>query len=136
LYVRDAPCAFWIGTLYKNTFYLNFTGYDPDYRNYEPGTILFIKMLEDLISQNLKHLDFGFGDAFYKQSFCDQNLQEASVYIFAPIFKGIGINSARLLVTLVSNWAQLILRKTNLLGRIKRIWRDRLSQKKGDNGNS
>src|SRR6266404_9117806 len=62
LYVENRPCAFSLGTLYGDTFYWDFTGYDPQYDRYSPGVFLFMRMLEDLCPQSVKLVDFGFGE--------------------------------------------------------------------------
>jgi hypothetical protein len=136
LCINGRTVAFWIGSKYGNVFHLNFTGYDPDYKKYDPGMVLFLKMIEDCCKNEIREIDFGFGDAFYKQRFGDQKWEEASVTLFAPTFKGVGINLGRLLVNVVSNLAELILRKAKLLGKIKKTWRNHLSQSiKDDNAN-
>lgn len=53
LYIADKPCAFWIGALYRDSLFLEFTGYDPAFRKYEPWTILFDQILEEIISRKL-----------------------------------------------------------------------------------
>jgi Acetyltransferase (GNAT) domain len=58
LYVEEKPCAFWIGTLYGNTFHVDFLGFDPCYTKYKVGTILFTKIIEDLCRRGVKDVDF------------------------------------------------------------------------------
>jgi hypothetical protein len=128
LYVADKPCAFWIGTLYKDIFYLDFTGFDSAYRKYEPGTILFVNMVQDLIENRIAFVDFGFGDALYKERFGDLSWREVSLYIFAQTAKGMRINAIRTLIVLVSKYTKLALEKTKLVGKIKKIWRTSLSE--------
>ncbi len=132
LYVQDAPCAFWIGSIYKDTLFLAFTGYDPIYRQYEPGTILFVKMIEDICLNNtyIKDIDFGFGDAFYKQRFGTTCWKEGSLYLFAPSIKGMRINAIRSSVLLISKIMQFLLKKTKFEEKIKRHWRKKLTERK------
>lgn len=129
LYVDGKPCCFWIGTLYGKTFFLDFTGFDPSFKKYEPGTLLFIKMVEDLCQNNIKEVDFGFGDAIYKQHFCDQSWKEASVYIFPPTLKGMKLNALKMLTVTVNESAKKILKGLGALERAKRIWRERFTPK-------
>jgi hypothetical protein len=127
LYINDRPCAFWIGELYRRRFYLAFTGYDPVFKKYELGTIVFTKMLDDLctLTGNVREMDFGFGDAFYKQRFGDCKWEEASITIFAPTFKGLGINLLSNLNFIMSLSVEFLLNKTKLTDRIKKKWRNR-----------
>src|SRR5262249_41433417 len=46
LYIRDAPCAFWIGSLYNGKFQSEFMGYDPTYGKYSPGMYLVVSALD------------------------------------------------------------------------------------------
>jgi hypothetical protein len=130
LYVDDKPRAYWIGTLYGNVFHLDFTGYDSAFKRYEPGTILFMKMLEDLTNGKVAEIDFGFGDAFYKQRFGDQQWVESSVYIFAPTLKGILLNAVRSINLIPYFYLLRLAARTNVLQKIKRLWRDKLIRNK------
>lgn len=126
LYVEGMPCAFWIGTLYKNILYLNFTGYNAEYKRYEPGTILFIKMIQDVINEGASEIDFGFGDAFYKQRFGNQQWDESSTYIYAPTIKGILTNLTRSATIIPYLYIRNIAARKNILQKIKTIWRNKL----------
>jgi len=126
LYVADDPCAFWIGTRFGEIFYLDYTGYDPKYKNHEPGAFLFMKMVEDLCKMGIKALDFGFGDALYKQRFGNKNWEEASVYIFSPTIRGAALNIAKSLAEGVSMLGNTFLHRMNALQKFKTMWRNRL----------
>jgi CelD/BcsL family acetyltransferase involved in cellulose biosynthesis len=127
LYLNDDPCSFWIGTLYKDIFYLDATGYDPAFKKYEIGTILLLRLLEDACSANAKEIDFGFGDAPYKQRFGSYCWDEATLYLFAPTLRGFALNIVRSICILLSRRAASFLGNTGNLARIKRRWRDRLA---------
>jgi hypothetical protein len=133
-YIRNEPSAFWIGELYGNTFTLFSTGYEPVFRKYELGTVLFLKMLEDLCTLGVvQYLDFGFGDASYKSRFGDQSRQEAIVNIFSKNVNGLKINIPRLLIVGSQRGALKFLKRFNLLEKIKRIWRKQLKKNPGEN---
>jgi CelD/BcsL family acetyltransferase involved in cellulose biosynthesis len=119
-----------MGTLYKNIFYLNNTSYDATYKRYEPGTILFIRMIEDIIKSGATEIDFGFGDAFYKQRFGNHQWQESSVYIYAPTIKGIGLNLIRSITIKPYRYAMRLAEETNILQKIKTFWRNKLRTQK------
>jgi len=127
LYISGSPSAFWIGTYYRDTFHLGFTGYDPKYKKFELGTILFMKMVEDLCQNNIKEIDFGFGDALYKRRFGDQKWQEASILIFSPTLKGVTLNFKRTLTILSVQSTKWILNRLNLLEKVKKRWRSYLT---------
>lgn len=126
LYVDKKPCAFWIGTLYGKVFYLDFTSYDPAYKRYEPGTILFMKMVEDIISNKAIQIDFGFGNALYKQRFGNQQWIESSVYLYAPTIRGIVLNIIRYINIVPQKYIMRLAERTNILNKIKKLWRTKL----------
>lgn len=126
LYVDEKPCAFWIGTLYKKIFYLDYTSYDAAYKRYEPGTILFMRMLENITKSEATEIDFGFGDAFYKQRFGNQQWIESSIYLYAPTIKGVAINLMRTLYIIPYRYIMSLAERTNILPKIKRLWRNKL----------
>lgn len=129
LYAGDDPWAFWVGTLYRGTFHSNFLGYDPMYRQYSPGTFVMMRGIEDLCTIGAKEIDLGLGDAFYKERFGTESCSEASVYIFPPTYQGAKLSLVKNSTVAVSQATQQILRRTHLLTRVKRIWRDRLITK-------
>jgi Acetyltransferase (GNAT) domain len=130
LYIEDKPCAFWVGTLYQNIFCSDFMGYDPAYSKHSPGMYLIMQVLEAFCSatgeDRPRQIDFGFGDAQYKTVLANQEWLEASVYIFARSWKGMGINLLRMPTAWLNRWAQEFLAKTSLLLKVKRMWRDRV----------
>ena len=131
LYLRGQPAAFWIGRLYKNVFFSDSTGYDPAFRDYELGTIVFIRMIDELCREGVRSLDFGLGDAMYKQRFGDESWSEAAVRIFAPRLRMAALNAAQTCIELPVLAARSLLRRTDLQQRLKTLWRKRLIQTNG-----
>ena len=135
LYIDEKPCSFWIATCYGDTVHLNFTGYDSKYEKYEPGTVLFIKMVEEFCREGIKVMDYGSGDAKYKSRFGDSNWMEASIYIFSPSLKGVSINLVRTSANFITKTSKRILAKTSLTESVKKRWRKRVSKEDEDQGN-
>lgn len=92
VFVENKPLAFWCGERMGDTFYLTWTGFDPSYRKYEVGTILFLEMVDDLLSWGIKEMDYGLGWAQYKERFGDACLLDQDVIIYAPTINGFGLN--------------------------------------------
>jgi len=131
LYINNQPCAFQIGLRYGRTYFLDQIAYDPDWKQYNVGTVLFLKVLESLCEDcEIDFLDFGFGDADYKQSYGDKKWSEALVYIFAPRFYPLFVNMLSSSLTGLSLGLNYLARKTHFIGWIKRHWRDKLQPKK------
>lgn len=133
LYIDDTPVAFERTTQYGHILFCENAAYDSSYRNVEPGTNLFLKLLEDICGEGkINYIDFGFGDAFYKKNFCNQVLQEESVYIFAPTFKSVSINIMRIVINSISLSAENIAGKLKIIPKIKKSWRSNLNKNHTD----
>ena len=131
LYLGERPCAFWIGMLYGKTFVSEFMGFDPEFRQFSPGTVLLTQVLEKLCERAhgdvVEDLDFGWGTAEYKELFCSETWQEACVFVFGPTLKGMAAKSLRTGAVVVDGTARKIL--GSALPRVKRMWRDRLARR-------
>jgi CelD/BcsL family acetyltransferase involved in cellulose biosynthesis len=126
-FVGDEPVAFWCGSLYKGVMYLDSTGYKPAYRDYEVGTILFLKMVEELCQSGASEIDYGTGASFYKERFGDQSRNEGFVAIHAATWRGFAAAVLKTLDALVNRSAKFVASHLGVLDRIKRRWRGRLA---------
>jgi hypothetical protein len=126
LYLADRPCAFWIGDINQGTFGSDYIGYDSELGKYSPGMFLTTNVIEGFCNGNregVTGVDFGPGNAQYKEVLSNQSWWETSVYIFAPSLKGISLNLVRSSVTGIDQIIKKALRRTNLLQKIKKAWR-------------
>jgi len=132
LYISDRPVAFWIGMLYNHTFISEYLGYDPEFRRLSPGMVLIMKVIEDFSGQTdgglVTELDFGLGDAEYKAALCSKTWLEAPVHIFSSTPRGLLLKFLRLMTRTADVCARKVLTSTNMLPKLRRIWRDRLSR--------
>ena len=132
LYIDDQPTAFWIGNVYEGTFYSSHLGYLSKYDKYSPGTFLMVRAIEELLNSGIREVDFGLGDARYKQRFGNCSWQDRSVQIFAPTLRGVALNALRTPIMGADRMARNILARTDLLARIKKLWRDSRRQSASD----
>lgn len=126
--IENDPVAFWVGQIYKKTFYTSYTGYDQKYRQYSIGTLVLIRLIENLIQNDRNHveqIDFGLGDAEYKQRFGNISWEEASVFIYPLTFKGVQIKIARKVTNRSQRIIERILKKYNYEKKVKLFWRRR-----------
>jgi hypothetical protein len=119
--------AFWLGTVYHDTFYSWATAYDPALRDYEPGNLLFHRLVDELSREKIRTLDFGLGDAFYKRRFGDSSWREATLRIFAPSPKGTLLRTNAALGESLDAIGRDFLKLTGLSSQIKSWWRQRLA---------
>jgi hypothetical protein len=135
LYLDKRPSAFWIGSLRNGTFLSDYIAFDPAYTQYSPGMYLIVKVMEELhgdprvLPTGVERIDFGIGDAFYKEKLSNNQWPESPVYIFAPTMKGAGLNAMRSGTGLLNRSAKALMGGSPLLGRIKRTWRTRVTER-------
>ena len=69
-------------------------GYDEAYAEHRVGIYLLMRVIEDACADPaLRVLDFGPGDAAYKQQFSNESVQERNLVVFAPTFRARRINA-------------------------------------------
>ncbi len=132
LYIAGRPAAFWIGKVYKATFHSDYMGYDTDFGKYSPGMFLITSVIEGLCERRegeiVSRIDFGLGDAQYKEVLGSDEWRDASFYLFSPRLSGLGLNLLRTPVTGIDYLAKRILSRIKLLQKSKRIWRSKVVQ--------
>jgi CelD/BcsL family acetyltransferase involved in cellulose biosynthesis len=90
------PCSFQFGELYRGRFRLGRPGYDPALAHLRVGTYVLLKAFEDLCAdETARIVDFGIGEADYKERFGTISWREGTVLIYAPTFRGARINLTR-----------------------------------------
>lgn len=137
LYINDEPCAFENWLKYEKAYVGHGIGFDPKWKKWRIGTVLFLKTIELLgADPAVEVIDFGFGDAEYKRSYNNKKWQEASVYIFAPRFYPICVNILRTCIRAVESALEYFIKKTGTKKLIKRCWRNRLSRTASEQSNS
>jgi len=131
LFINGEAAAFQLGVHYGKDYMLAQIGFDPKWTPFQIGTVLFLKVLEDLCADpDIESIDFGFGDADYKRSYADKQWREASVYIFAVRVYPIIINIVRTFTLGLNRGLECVLNRTGALGWVKRRWRNLLQARK------
>lgn len=127
LYLNGQPAAFWIGSLRNGVFLSEYLSFDPAYTKYAPGMYLILKVMEELQDKPrnppVRLVDFGIGDAAYKERLATRHWQESTVLIFAPRPRAAWTNSLRLLAETANRCVKQAL--TPWLATLKRRWRAR-----------
>jgi GNAT acetyltransferase-like protein len=132
MYGNGSPIAYQFGTVYGSTFFLEAMTYDQHYKLLRPGAVLLQRVVHYLCEHGkIERIDYGFGDAQYKQTYGTSSWDERTVRLYGDSLR------ARVVSTLdgVSTWMTKIFRRWESKGgpmsRIKRRWRDLLRQRKG-----
>ncbi len=126
LEIDGTPKAFWLGTVYRNVFYSGATGYTPDMRVFEVGTAIFLRLVEDLIREGIERLDFGLGDAEYKERFADHSRREADVQFFGRALKSHLLRTYCGSVANLDKTARRLIKGLRIFKSVKQAWRARL----------
>jgi hypothetical protein len=133
LYLAGQPAAFWIATAFEGVLYSDFMGYDPVHAKYSPGMYLITKTLEGLreggVDSDIRLVDWGLGDAQYKQVLGDSNWTETSVRIFGSTVRGIWLKLVTTPVAMADAWFKRVLSDSGALQSIKTKWRRELVAK-------
>lgn len=87
--------AFWSGCRFGTSVFLWWTAYDADYQEFSPGLVSFARMAECLIADGVTRIDFGGGDAAYKERLCTESQWEEKIYIYAPTVRGMVAKGVR-----------------------------------------
>lgn len=130
LFVKDSAWAFQWGLHYGNTFFLRQLGYHPDWADWNVGTVLFIKVLEDLCADpTVQSWDFAFGDADYKRNYSDRQWREETIYVFAPRITPVMINGLKSATDVLDVALSWLVAKAGFYKKIKKLWRRRLQKR-------
>jgi CelD/BcsL family acetyltransferase involved in cellulose biosynthesis len=79
---NEIPCAFVYGYQYRDVYHYAEIAYDESYAKYSPGTVLLYLLMEDLTSVNAVDIvNFGIGDALYKQEFGNVHSEDMSILL-------------------------------------------------------
>jgi hypothetical protein len=120
LYLEEKPAAFWIGTLYNRCLQADYAGYNPIWSKFSPGIFLFLNILEDLRDEDIKTIDFGWGNTQLNHCFGDRRQVEAEVQVYAPTLRGLQLSMLR---ATTQRTNALIRRIRVLEGARRALWR-------------
>jgi CelD/BcsL family acetyltransferase involved in cellulose biosynthesis len=130
MFVGDDAVAFQIGLKYRRVYNLHLIGFDPVYRRFNVGTLLFVEVLERLSGDaGIETIDFGFSDADYKRSYGNQQCDEACLYIVAGRVFPVFVNLVKSLTLGISLLAQYLVTKLGILNLVQRYRRRHVLRK-------
>lgn len=133
LYLADKPAAFWMGTRYRNRFFSNCMGYDATYAKHSPGMYLILMAIESLCNESgpnrVTEIDFGLGDAQYKEMLATHSWTNQSLYIYSSRLRGLALNCSKTLTSIINSGAKRILRSLGVTDRVKTLWRRHLAHR-------
>ncbi len=126
-YVDGRMIAFWSGYQVGPHAHFWWTAYDNAYQQYSPGLVSSARMVERLIADGVTSLDFGGGDAAYKERLCNAAVWEERVRVFAPALRGVIAGAVSGLDAAIGNLVRTRLK--GLASRVKTPWRRWLARR-------
>lgn len=127
--INHQPAAFWLGVVYNGTFHSEATGYVTELAEYEIGTQIFLRMVDELVREGVHKFDFGLGDAHYKQRFGDFSWRETSIRLFRRDWKMNVLRGYLAPFEMLDRVLRRLVNKFGVVDSIKQIWRRRLAHK-------
>jgi hypothetical protein len=128
-YVLDTPAgpiAFLRGIQTGDCYVHDEIGFDSEHAKLSPGTILLYHALEDLTANGCpRRLDFGLGDAEYKQHFGNHETRSGPVVAVARRLRPRATLLVEHLRRTADQRARELLRRTGLYERMRRLYRGR-----------
>jgi CelD/BcsL family acetyltransferase involved in cellulose biosynthesis len=117
-----------VGPVYRGVFQLLATAFDMEHSRHSPGSYLLRKVFESLRAEGVETVDFGYGDAAYKQLHGTDQRQEATFNLYS---KGLRTRLARGLERLagvLTAAASGVLRRLKVYDAVKKRTRARLAK--------
>lgn len=123
LEIDGVPKAYWVGEVYKGVFHSAATGYTSDVRQFEVGTLLLLRLVDLLVEEGVQRLDFGLGDAQYKERFGNRSWREGTAYICAPTLRGFVLATYIDVCEVLDRLLRRLLTRLGIVNWVKRLWR-------------
>jgi hypothetical protein len=124
LYVDGTPVSYWLCSVYGETMLIKTGGFDEAYAEHRLGVYLLMRVIEDACGDPaLRVLDFGPGDAAYKEQFSNRSRVERNAVLFAPTLRARRINATRTAILGPARAAKHVLDATRLTDRVRGVMR-------------
>jgi Acetyltransferase (GNAT) domain len=127
LLIDGKTAAFWSGSRFGSTFSVWWTSFDMAYQAYSPGLVASTRMAEAFLRCGVTVVDFGPGDAPYKERLATELRWEETVCVFAPSLRGSLARGVRAADMAVSNLTHTKLKR--LANWVKTPWRRILARR-------
>jgi len=123
----ERPIAYWLCSTYRGRLLIRSTGFDQAYAEHRVGLHLLMRVIEDACADPLLEVvDFGPGDAVYKQQFSSESFEERNQVVFAATLRGRRVNATRAAILGSARGARRALDTLRLTDRVRSGWRGRL----------
>lgn len=129
LFINGEAVAYQIGFIYNNCYYAMGRGFNPEFKQFALGTILFFHALENsILNNNISCWDYGCGDAVHKRIFGNCSFNEYTFKIFSPSLRGLTLNLRWTIVKFIEAIAKYIFKNADIVS-FKTKWRNSIRKK-------
>jgi hypothetical protein len=130
LFAGDKPIAYAVCVIEnEDVIVYRKIGFNPAYRKWSPGTVLFFKMLEQIFKENrFSLLDFMGGDAEHKRKFANDSILCANIYCFRRSISNLFLIFVHRGLNIVSFGLKWVMEKIGIRSRIKKMIRKKVPQ--------
>ncbi len=125
LEARGEAIAYVAGPLFQGTFTLVATSFLPEHRQIGPGGYLIRRVIESLQEEGARWLDFGFGEAAYKELHGTLQRDELGFRFYGSRFAARVASGLDRIAARVDRVVRELLARTGLVDRARRIFRGR-----------
>ncbi|RXK52915.1 GNAT family N-acetyltransferase [Oleiharenicola lentus] len=126
LYIEGKPCAFWHCHQYGDILHMASTGYIDKYRKYELGTVLLVRVFSDHCGQKSVTVDFGLGEASYKERFGNEFYEVTNMILYARNLRGSLICMIFTVHKFINAVARTLIQATGSMDRLRTLFRRKL----------
>ena len=114
------PAGLWIGAAYRGTFHSDYLAYDAEFAEFAPGSYMMMKTLEEFHDKlsGIRLIDFGGGDAAFKERFGNVVRTEALLHAFAMTPRAIWVNGMRTISSAGFETAKTVLARAGMLDEV------------------
>jgi CelD/BcsL family acetyltransferase involved in cellulose biosynthesis len=120
--------SYWCGTRHSGTFAVGTPGYDPRFASDSVGRYTMMRMVEDLCADPEVHLlDFGQGEAEYKDAFARPDRREEDLWFFAPRPRAVATGTLLSGLDAVNRGGRAVVRRSEAARRLRRAERSRVA---------
>ena len=124
LFHGELPVAYIFCPVDDGNLLYDFVGYDPDYQQWSPGTVLQYLALESLFAEGrYRAFDFTEGEADHKRFFADQSVLCADIFYFRKTLVNFLIVGLHAGLRSAASWSGRFLGRVGLKSRLKKLIR-------------
>ena len=124
LFHGQRPIAYSYGTVSSDALVGQYIGYDPEYRDWSPGSVLTFLIVRRLVEEKRFRIwDFGHSEQDYKKFFATHTFPAADIHLFRPTLRNHFILTAHVVLNSAVGAVGTVLDRLGLKKKLKRLMR-------------